>query len=166
MIRRRDQTPRPVPGPSGRHAPVDFGTGGQPPSLGSSLLSQSLSATSAPDALDPAAHSGYQAPPSVQDCGPPTSFLLLGTAVAILGIALGGFASGRLGLAIVGWLIGGLGGTSFVIAFTASDLQRRTSRWYVQRPYIDRARLAVLSLAAIAVVLNAWVMAEWAGRHL
>ncbi len=85
---------------------------------------------------------------------PPIPILLVGLALPLASIVLL-FADG-LAAHIIGWLIAILGSIGALAAFTAVDLRRRSSGWYVDRP-------AVLGGLRVAVLLTGLVVATCFG---
>lgn len=86
--------------------------------------------------------------------GPPTWLLLIGLVVPIAALAL--TLVGTWPAYVTGWLLAVFGSVLPLAVFTRIDLQRRLSRWYVDR----RGLLAALRVAVLVVGL---VVACWFG---
>lgn len=93
----------------------------------------------------------------------PLQWLLLGIATATAGLAIPLLTKSHP-LAIVGWLLGGMVSILLMAAFTHFDLKRRgegLSRDSALAPWLRRL---LLLLAAVAVALNAWTIADAVAR--
>jgi hypothetical protein len=64
-----------------------------------------------------------------------------------------------------GWAAGGFGTVGLIALFTLADSRRRANAWYIIRPAITHARVALIALAAVAVGINAWRFADWMSRR-
>ena len=122
--------------PNGFDRPVSFDTGD---SLGAPIVTPEL--TSAP-----------------------LQWLYAGIAVSVVGFAVP-FLTDSTPLAVVGWLLGGTFSILLLAVFIQRDTARRATGWATAGERTGVLRIALLVAAAAAVVVNAWAIADAAGRH-
>jgi hypothetical protein len=132
-------------------------------------------ATAGDQANGPSNHGGWTPAPGYDPLPDPprrrfealgtNGLLLVGAAMAIVGIALGVAARHQQPTAgIAGWLAASLGCIGCVAAFSYRDAKRRTVDWVLASEPRGYGRLVVLGLGVGAIVLNAWQFADWAAR--
>lgn len=94
---------------------------------------------------------------------PPIAILLVGLALPLASIALL-FVDG-LAAHVIGWLIAIFGSIGALAAFTALDLRRRSSGWYVDRPgVLAGLRVAVLLTGLVVATCFAYLIADAVAR--
>ena len=94
----------------------------------------------------------------------PLHWLLLGITSAILGVAIP-FVTESHPLAIVGWLLGGTISILLLGAYLHFDLKRRAEGLAGDSALAPWLRRLLLVLAAAAVGLNAWTIADAVARR-
>lgn len=95
--------------------------------------------------------------------GPPTWILLIGLVIPLATIPL--LLLDGLALHIAGWLIAIFGSIGALAAFTAVDLRRRSSRWYVDHPGLLAAlRVAVLLIGLVVAGFFSYEIADVVAR--
>ena len=114
-------------------------------------------------AVRPSSGTGPGAPTPITVSGAPIYWLLLGIATAAGGLAIPLLTKSHP-LAIVGWLLGGTVSILLMAAFTHFDLKRRGEGFSRDSALAPWLRRLLLSLAAVAVALNAWTIADAAAR--
>jgi len=91
---------------------------------------------------------------------------LVGAALCVVAAFFLGAGSGEHpALWLAGWVAGGFGTVGLIAWFTVADSRRRTDAWYVVRPAVSRVRTALIVLAAVSVIVNAWRFSDWVSRR-
>lgn len=94
---------------------------------------------------------------------PPIWILLVGLVLPLASIGLL-FVDG-LAAHVVGWVIAIFGSIGALAAFTAMDLRRRSSRWYVDQPgLLAGLRVAVLLTGLVVATCFAYLIADAVAR--
>lgn len=94
----------------------------------------------------------------VEPLRPPTHFLALAGATALLSWVLALFAGAPMHL--VGWALGSLGTVGFVTAYSAVDAKRAQTTLYAALPAAARLRTVVASAGFAAALLHAYLFAH------
>ena len=95
--------------------------------------------------------------------GPPSWILLVGLAVPLAIIPL--LLLDGIWLHVVGWVVAIFGSVGALAAFTAVDLRRRSSRWYVDQPaLLAGLRVAVLVTGLVVASCFAYRIADVVAR--
>lgn len=68
-------------------------------------------------------------------------------------------------VSLFGWLLAGFVSVGLLAVFTYRDSAARANPWYVGKPGLVPLRSAVLVVAALAVMANAWFWADWFSRR-
>lgn len=93
----------------------------------------------------------------------PVHWLLAGIAAALLGVFIPAATDG-LGLAALGWLLGGTVAILFLAVFVHVDLKRRSAGLARDSDLAPWLRRLLVVLAAAAVAANSWTMADAVAR--
>jgi uncharacterized membrane protein len=94
---------------------------------------------------------------------PPIGILLLGLLLPLATIPL--LLSDGLVLHVIGWFVAILGSIGALAVFTASDLRRRSSRWYVDKPgLLAGLRVAVLVTGLVVAGFFSYEIADAVAR--
>ena len=139
-------------------APAGGGPGAGPGSFGG--WPQPTGFAGAPPDVLPGNNSGGDGGGSV---GPPSWILLVGLAVPLAIIPL--LLLDGIWLHVVGWVVAIFGSVGALAAFTAVDLRRRSSRWYVDQPaLLAGLRVAVLVTGLVVASCFAYQIADVVAR--
>ena len=106
-----------------------------------------------------------EAAPTVTGAGvhEPLALLIAAAACTVPSILLG-FLSWHPGLAILGWVLGGLVAIGLVTAFTVLDTKRRADPYYLVRRTGSVLCRIVIMAAVLGTALNAWHFADYISR--
>ena len=74
------------------------------------------------------------------------------------------FVTDSTGAAIAGWLVGGPVAIGLVALHTGMDLKRRADPWYAESGIDNALRRGTIVLTLLAVVLNAYTVADHLAR--
>jgi hypothetical protein len=94
----------------------------------------------------------------------PLHWLLLGIAAAVVGLVIPLFTDSHR-LAIIGWLLGGTVSILLLATYLHFDLTRRSEGLSRDSAFAPWLRRLLLVLAAGAVTLNAWTIADAVARN-
>lgn len=105
-----------------------------------------------------------RAPRSLEQVRPPLLWLVLGAAVALIGLVLALVVGSHVWLAMTGWVLAGPLAIGALATFTIRDTGQRARPLYSFPSWLPWAYRGVLLLAMLGVAAGAWRIAEWAGR--
>lgn len=145
--------------------PRDFGgstSGTQPDSWGAATPAPSLPSTP-PVGGGVGGSAGQVLPDGEGASSPPILWLGAAFATAVASIAVFLLSGGHT-VAVGGWLLAGPVTVALLAVFFHLDTKRRADSWYAASMFADWGRRGVVALALTGVAMNAWTIADAAGR--
>ena len=97
--------------------------------------------------------------------GPPLPLFGAALAVAVVGIILGAVGGAAVPLAFLGWLLAGPTAIGILAWFNAADTRRRLSSVYSAPTWLGSAYWVVMAACGVGIGVAAWQIAWWAGTR-